>query len=133
LQEVPGYTSSSFLSSNLWAASEGVDESDVSDGDDPEVDAGKASGNRQTNKKQETEEEKRKKSLQRTPQGIFTRSPIFNILFLNAFTVMSRFMQRDMARYKDHLSQMQENEGLAAPSRDKFPSYPLLSLLRVRL
>ena len=68
-------------------ASEGVDESDVSDGDDPEVDVANGSGNRQMNKMQETEaeEEKHKKSIPWTPQGIFTRSPICNTSFLKPF------------------------------------------------
>jgi hypothetical protein len=52
-------------------ASEDADEDDMSDADDPEVDIGNPSGNMQTNTKRETEEEKRKNSLQRTRQGIF--------------------------------------------------------------
>ena len=55
------------------------EDADESDGDYPEVDIGNPLGNMQTNTKQETEQEKRKNTLQRTRQGIFTRNPIFNI------------------------------------------------------
>jgi len=79
-----GYNSSAFLSNNLWVAlsdgaSEDVDESDMSEGEDPEVDIGNASSNMQTNTKREAEQEERKNSLQRTRDGIFTRNPIFDI------------------------------------------------------
>jgi len=81
LQEILGHNSSLFLSNNLLAAMsnsrsalEDVDKNNMVDGDDPEVDTGKALGNRQTNKKPETEEEK----YIQTQRGIFTPRPFFN-------------------------------------------------------
>jgi len=73
---------------SLRGASEDVDDEDddgddddMGDGDDPEMDTGNTSG-RRSNKKPETEEEKRKNFLERNRQGISTRRPIFNTPFL---------------------------------------------------
>ena len=55
--------------------SEDVNENNMADGDVAEVDTGNTPGNRRTNKRPETEENKRKSSLQWTQQGIFTRKP----------------------------------------------------------
>lgn len=82
-----GYNSSTFLSNNLRVAmsdgvSEDVDENDMPDADDPEVDMGNASGNRQTNKEPATEGDNVKNSLRWIRQGIFARRPISNTSFL---------------------------------------------------
>jgi len=103
-----------------------VDENSMVDGDDPEVNPGNASGNRQTNIKPETKKDNGKNSLQRTRQGIFTRGPPSILRFSNKFTVAFQFLELEkarLARLQEHLKEVQGIERRPAASlispRDK--------------
>ena len=93
----------------------------------------RATGRRTKRKKQRQRKRNVKNPFRGLHKVFSPGAPSVILRFSNPFTVVSRFMHRDMARYKDHLRQMQGNVGLAAPSGDKFSSYPLLPLLHVRL
>jgi len=107
-------------------------ENNMIDSDDPEVDTGKTSRNRQTNEMPGTEEEKSKNSLRRTRQGIFTRSSPSILHFSNTLQLHSNsctVKRPGLLDYKSILMKYKKSS-VARPVSflhdTKFPSYPLL-------
>ena len=107
-------------------------ENNMVDGDDPEVDTGNASSNRQTNIMPETEEENWKLTLQRTRQGIFTRGSPSIFPFSNPLQLRSNSWTGKRLGLLDYKSTAMKCKKLnvARPVSllhdAKFPSYPLL-------